>query len=216
MPTTRCITIVSTWCSTSSAARVSAKQAANRSVSRIARSVWPSNKAPASEVIAPPSKEATTSRPSTGGNSSSAGLQSVGIGASCGFEKNRGRNTIFSESAPQCTEFGEKCGLALGSGPAQDGLGFTSGVSRFVDRGISFNSVTRGSDGSTSSTDAQRGGERMPRSAIMGQWMAPSLSAACHRPLPAPWYSESSIRFWAYLKPRSGCVAENGVGNTAA
>ena len=31
------------------------------------------------------------------------GLHSVGIGASCGFEKNRGYNTIFSESKPQCT-----------------------------------------------------------------------------------------------------------------
>jgi hypothetical protein len=37
MPTTRCITMVSTSCSTSAAMHVSAKQAANRSVSRIAR-----------------------------------------------------------------------------------------------------------------------------------------------------------------------------------
>src|SRR5580698_7147483 len=108
---TRCITMVSTWCSTSSALRVSVKHAANRSVSRIARSVWPSNKAPASEVIAPPSKLATTWRLSTGGNSNKPGLHSVGIGASYGSEKNRGCNTILSESEPQCTRFGEKCGL---------------------------------------------------------------------------------------------------------
>src|SRR3984957_19650937 len=100
--------MVSTWCSTSC---VSVKQAANRSVSRIARSVWPSNKAPASEVIAPPSKPATTWRLSTGGNSNKAGLHSVGIGASYGSEKNRGCNTILSEFVPQCTRFAEKCGL---------------------------------------------------------------------------------------------------------
>src|SRR5450755_1669913 len=105
--------MVSTWCSTSSALRVSVKQAANRSVSRIARSVWPSNKAPASEVIAPPSKLATTWRLSMGGNSNNAGIQSVGIGASYGSEKNRGCNTIISESEPQCTRFGEKCGLVI-------------------------------------------------------------------------------------------------------
>src|SRR5271166_6566713 len=109
---TRCITRVSTWCSTNSGVRVSAKQPANRSVSRIARSVWPSSRAPASEVIAPPSKLATTARPATGGNSTNAGLQSVGIGASYGFEKICDRNTILSESAPQCTRFGEKAGLA--------------------------------------------------------------------------------------------------------
>src|SRR5271156_1563471 len=103
--------MVSTWCSTNSALRVSVKHAANRSVSRIARSVWPSNKAPASEVIAPPSKPATTWRLSTGGNSNKAGLHSVGIGASYGSEKNRGCNTILSEFVPQCTQFGEKCGL---------------------------------------------------------------------------------------------------------
>src|SRR5271166_3517606 len=112
MPMMRCITMVSTWCSTNSAVRVSVKQAANRSVSRIAWSVWPSSRAPASEVIAPPSNEATTWRPSTGGNSSKAGVHSVGIGASCGFEKNRGYNTILSESKPQCTWVGEKFGLA--------------------------------------------------------------------------------------------------------
>jgi hypothetical protein len=51
-----------------------------RSVIRIARSVAPSNSAPASEVIAPPSKAATTSRPATGANPNKSGVQSVGIG----------------------------------------------------------------------------------------------------------------------------------------
>src|SRR5450755_3024349 len=111
--------MVSTWCSTSSALRVSVKQAANRSVSRIARSVSPSNRAPASEVIAPPSKLATTWRLSMGGNSNNAGIQSVGIGASYGSEKNRGCNTILSESVPQCTRFGEKCGLGDVGGVSQ-------------------------------------------------------------------------------------------------
>jgi hypothetical protein len=48
-----------------------------------------------------------------GGNSNNAGVQSVGIGASYGSEKNRGCNTILSESEPQCTRFGEKFGLGL-------------------------------------------------------------------------------------------------------
>jgi hypothetical protein len=78
----------------------------------VARSVRPSSRAPASEVIAPPSKLATTRRPSTGGNSNRAGLHSVGIGASYGSEKKRGGNTFLSESEPQCPRFGEKCGLA--------------------------------------------------------------------------------------------------------
>ena len=43
--------------------RRSAKQAANRSISPIARSVAPSSSAPASEVIAPPSNAATTAAP---------------------------------------------------------------------------------------------------------------------------------------------------------
>jgi hypothetical protein len=48
----------------------------------MARCVAPSSSAPAFEVIAPPSKEATTRRPSTGAKSNSAGLHSVGIGGS--------------------------------------------------------------------------------------------------------------------------------------
>ena len=44
------------------------KHAANRSTRPIARSVAPSSSPPASDVIAPPSKSATTRRPSTGAN----------------------------------------------------------------------------------------------------------------------------------------------------
>jgi hypothetical protein len=48
---TRCPTNALTVCSISSGVRLSAKHAANRSTSRIARSVAPSSRAPASEVI---------------------------------------------------------------------------------------------------------------------------------------------------------------------
>ena len=52
---------------------------ASRRVSPITRSAAPSN-APASEVIRPPSNEATTARPSTRANSNKLGLHSVGAG----------------------------------------------------------------------------------------------------------------------------------------
>jgi hypothetical protein len=50
------------------------KQAVKRRTRLMARSVAPSSSAPAFEVIAPPSKDATTRRPSTGAKSNSAGL----------------------------------------------------------------------------------------------------------------------------------------------
>jgi hypothetical protein len=53
---------------------------AKRSIRRIARSVAPSSRAPASEVLAPPSNAATTARPSTGANPNRSALHSVGIG----------------------------------------------------------------------------------------------------------------------------------------
>lgn len=53
---------VLTSCSTKPAEGESRKHAANRSTSRIARSVAPSNKSPASVVIVPPSKDATTAQ----------------------------------------------------------------------------------------------------------------------------------------------------------
>jgi hypothetical protein len=56
----------------------------------------------------------------------------------------------------------------------------------------------------------------MPRSVIMDQWVTLSLSAVCHRFLPALSYSKGSMRFWAYLKPRSGCVTVNSLFYTAA
>jgi hypothetical protein len=64
MPNTRCATIAATLCSTCAWARASSKQPANRSTGPIARSVAPSSNAPASDVTSPPSKAATTRRPS--------------------------------------------------------------------------------------------------------------------------------------------------------
>ena len=63
MPTTRCSTIVPTACSISSGILASAKHDAKRLVRPIAQSVSPSSNAPASEVIAPPSKAATPGGP---------------------------------------------------------------------------------------------------------------------------------------------------------
>jgi hypothetical protein len=76
MPIIRCSTIVWTSCSTSSAIRASVKHDANLSLSRIARSVSPSSRAPASDVIVPPSNAAITWRPAIGANSNSVGLHS--------------------------------------------------------------------------------------------------------------------------------------------
>src|SRR5215213_3944486 len=81
LPNTRWPTRVITSCSTRSGARASRKQTAKRRTKPMPRSVIPSSSAPAFEVIAPPSKPATTARLSTGANSNSAGLHSVGIGA---------------------------------------------------------------------------------------------------------------------------------------
>src|SRR3954466_115501 len=80
MPTTRCITSVSTVCSVESRLRLSWKQAARRRVRPSTRSVAPSSNAPASLVMAPPSKDTTTGRPSAGANANRFGLHCVGIG----------------------------------------------------------------------------------------------------------------------------------------
>ncbi len=76
----RCITRVSTSCSINDGLGISLKQAASLRVSPITRLAAPSSGAPASEVIRPPSNDATTARPSTRANSNSSGLHSVGVG----------------------------------------------------------------------------------------------------------------------------------------
>src|SRR5215203_5952974 len=57
------------------------KHAANRRISPRPRSTCPSSNAPASDVIAPPSKPATTDRRSTASNANSFGVHSACIGA---------------------------------------------------------------------------------------------------------------------------------------
>src|SRR4051812_31074833 len=116
MPTIRCVTNVRTLCSTSSGTRRSVKHPANRSVSPIVWSVAPSNSAPASEVIVPPSNPATTCRPSTGANPNRSALHSVGIGEFLRFAVRLCRRRTFADSEPQCTYLFEKCGLALSPG----------------------------------------------------------------------------------------------------
>src|SRR5215470_12697716 len=93
--------------------RRSSKQDANLFIMPIARSVAPSSNAPASEVTGPASNAATTLRPSTGANSKKFGVQSVGIGVLRESEINCCCTTIFADSQPRCTQFGERS--ALGS-----------------------------------------------------------------------------------------------------
>src|SRR5215471_10324861 len=93
--------------------RESSKQQANLFIMPIARSVAPSSNAPASEVTGPASNAATTLRPSTGANSKKFGVQSVGIGVLRESEINCCCTTIFADSQPRCTQFGERSALAL-------------------------------------------------------------------------------------------------------
>src|SRR5258708_4617958 len=78
----------------------------------MARSVARSSSAPASEVIMPASNAATTSRPSTGSNPNKSGIHSVGIGALRDSAKNGCGTTVFADSPPRCTQFGEKSALS--------------------------------------------------------------------------------------------------------
>src|SRR3954454_13778127 len=59
----------------------------------------------------PPSKAATTARPSTGANPNKSALHSVRIGLPPASETNRSCNTIFSDPGPRCTYPFEKSGL---------------------------------------------------------------------------------------------------------
>jgi hypothetical protein len=69
----------------------------------IARSVVPSSRPPASDVIAPPSNVATTARLATGGNSNSVALHSVSIGELLRFSKSPYCKRTFADSEPRCT-----------------------------------------------------------------------------------------------------------------
>src|SRR5205814_2442193 len=61
--------------------------------------------------MSPPSKPATTARPSTASNSNSVGVHSVGIGALREAERYCCCTTLFSDSQPRCTPQFEKSGL---------------------------------------------------------------------------------------------------------
>src|SRR5215510_1885929 len=112
MPKMRWPTMVATVCSISSSERLSRKHRANRSINPTAWSAAPSNSPPASEVILPPSKAATTERPSTRANPNRSALHSVCIGTPPNPETTCCDYTIFSESEPRCTLSYEKSRLA--------------------------------------------------------------------------------------------------------
>src|SRR5262252_9850867 len=88
--------------------RRSSKHDANLFIMPIARSVALNSNAPASEVTGPASNAATTLRPSTDANSKRSALHSVGIGALRESEINYCGTTIFADSQPRCTLFGER------------------------------------------------------------------------------------------------------------
>src|SRR5262249_37573654 len=98
--------------------RLSSKQDANLFIMPIARSVAPNSNAPASEATGPASNAATTVGPSTDANSKRSALHSVGIGALRESEINSCSTTIFADSQPRCTLFGERSAL----GPAMTRL----------------------------------------------------------------------------------------------
>ncbi len=80
-PKTCCPTSVSRRCSTNKGLRRSVKQAANRRISPTPRSSCPKSRAPALEVIVPPSKSASTIRRSRLTKSSRFALHFAGSGA---------------------------------------------------------------------------------------------------------------------------------------
>src|SRR5215212_3256973 len=100
-------------CSIRSGSRASWKQPVKRSTKPMARSVAPSSRAPASDVIAPPVNEATTERPSTGAKTSCSGLHCVGIGEFLWPEPSRCSTTTLTYPEPRCTSACEIYGLAL-------------------------------------------------------------------------------------------------------
>src|SRR6266481_6718603 len=122
MANTRWPTKVRTSCSTKAGLRASSKHPAKRSTSPIARSARPSSSAPASEVILPPSKPATTRRFSTGANSNRSALHSVCTGEHLCQRASLCCRSIFPDSEPRCTHFREISGLARRHGQGHAGL----------------------------------------------------------------------------------------------
>jgi hypothetical protein len=81
------------------------RKAASLRVRPSTLSVAPSSRAPASEVMAPPSKPATTVRPSTGAKENKVGLQSVGIGGFLCWPITLCCRRTFAQSEPRCTRY---------------------------------------------------------------------------------------------------------------
>src|SRR5262245_59349086 len=96
-----------------SGSRRSVKQAAKRLIKRIALSAAPNRRAPASELITPPSNAPTTQRPSTVPKSSESWLHSVAIGGLLRLAQSRSPKTTFADSEPRCAHHLENLGLAV-------------------------------------------------------------------------------------------------------
>src|SRR6476659_1864990 len=113
---------VSTRCSIRSCLRPSVKQAAACRDRPMARSVSRNNKAPAFDVMAPPSNAAVTFRPPRLAKSRESWLHSVGIGVvSCVRKILFGRRT-FADSARRCPYLCEICGLVARTGVRREVL----------------------------------------------------------------------------------------------
>src|SRR5262245_5801631 len=94
-----------------SCSRRSVKQAAKRLIKPIALSAAPKRRAPASELIIPPSNAPTTERPSTVPKSSESCLHSVAIGGLLRLAQNCWGTTTFADSEPRCAQHLENLGL---------------------------------------------------------------------------------------------------------
>lgn len=88
------------------------KHRAKRPVRPIARSVAPSSRAPASDVIVPPPKSATTLRPQTSPKAIPPALHSVCIGSLASLADFPFPTRTFADFRARCTYTCEICGLA--------------------------------------------------------------------------------------------------------
>src|SRR5262249_53475352 len=101
----------STLCSTKRKSRRSVKQCANRGIKPRPWSTCLNSRAPAFDVIVPPSNCATTARRPTASKSKRLGVHCVCIGGFRRITKCRCGTTDFADSRPRCAQMFEKSGL---------------------------------------------------------------------------------------------------------
>ena len=157
MPNTRCPTSVATSWTTRSGVRLSAK-GQKRSTSPIARSVAPSKSPPAFDVIAPPSKSATTARPSPMQNPSASRYTLLASGRPPAGTEVFVAEALSHVQDPDAPTLGEICGLRPARGRCrairrrpspsanQSGLHHCAGKLPMVCTACSTRLITRNTD----------------------------------------------------------------------